>query len=209
MPREIRLDGPRTEARMFKTKKPRMRWHGGLGVKRRGVRPPRWLRGLNLGAALPLILVFGALGVWSHDFDAPIRAAGITGVASVIDGDTIEIHGRRIRLDRIDAPESGQTCFRNGTPERCGQIAANVLVAIIGGSVIECRSNGSDRYGRMLGVCYRGDLDINREMVKGGHAVAYTRYSWRYYPEELRARASGLGIWGTEFTDPETWRHSR
>jgi endonuclease YncB( thermonuclease family) len=94
-------------------------------------------------------------------------------------------------MDAKSSPRRRKTFFTGD------QIAANVLSAIIGGSVIECRSNGSDRYGRMLGVCYRGDLDINREMVKGGHAVAYTRYSWRYYPQELRARASGLGIWGT------------
>ncbi len=39
-----------------------------------------------------------------------------TGTASVIDGDTIEIHGQSIRLFGIDAPESQQTYLRDGHP---------------------------------------------------------------------------------------------
>lgn len=43
--------------------------------------------------------------------------ADIAGVASVIDGDTLEIHGHRIRLHGIDAPESAQRCRRpDSTP---------------------------------------------------------------------------------------------
>jgi endonuclease YncB( thermonuclease family) len=42
----------------------------------------------------------------------PADAAPIVGVASVIDGDTIEIHSVRIRLHGIDAPESRQLCTR-------------------------------------------------------------------------------------------------
>ena len=41
-------------------------------------------------------------------------AEDITGTASVIDGDTIDIHGTRIRLHGIDAPESRQTCLAVG-----------------------------------------------------------------------------------------------
>ena len=46
--------------------------------------------------------------------------ADIAGTASVIDGDTIEIHGQRIRFHGIDAPESAQTCVAGGEVWRCG-----------------------------------------------------------------------------------------
>ncbi len=53
--------------------------------------------------------------------------ADVAGVASVIDGDTIEVHGQRIRLHGIDAPESRQLCRLDGKPWQCGKDAANAL----------------------------------------------------------------------------------
>ncbi len=51
--------------------------------------------------------------------------ADAAGVASVIDGDTLEIHGQQIRFHGIDAPESRQLCRLDGTPWQCGKDAAN------------------------------------------------------------------------------------
>ena len=36
--------------------------------------------------------------------------ADVAGIASVIDGNTIKVHGQQIRFFGIDAPEGGQFC---------------------------------------------------------------------------------------------------
>ncbi len=48
----------------------------------------------------------------------------IIGTASVTDGDTIKIHGERIRLHGIDAPESRQLCRLNGSQSTTASIPA-------------------------------------------------------------------------------------
>ena len=45
----------------------------------------------------------------------PAATDVLAGVATVIDGDTLEIHGTRIRLHGIDAPESAQLCIETPT----------------------------------------------------------------------------------------------
>jgi endonuclease YncB( thermonuclease family) len=133
-------------------------------------------------------------------------AADLTGRASVIDGDTIEIHGQRIRLFGIDAPESRQTCEAEQQTYRCGQQAALALVDHIGQRTVACEERDVDRYGRMVAVCRVDGEDIGAWMVAQGWALAYSRYSRDYFDEELAARANKRGMWRGNFMRPWLWR---
>ena len=132
----------------------------------------------------------------------------IVGQASVVDGDSLEIRGERIRLFGIDAPEARQTCTRDGRPWRCGQIAAQRLEALIGGRNLRCEPEDIDRYGRVVAVCYEGEIDLNGALVAEGLALAYRDFSRRYVPDEDAARSAGRGVWarGVQFEPPWEWR---
>jgi endonuclease YncB( thermonuclease family) len=129
------------------------------------------------------------------------------GVASVVDGDTIEIHGQRIRLFGIDAPEGSQLCVRpNGERWRCGQQASFALADRIGRATVRCEHRDVDRYGRVVAVCFKGIEDLNGWMVANGWAVAFRRYSLDYVADEDAARGKRTNIWSGEFDMPWDWR---
>ena len=138
----------------------------------------------------------------------PLGSQTITGQASVIDGDTIEIHGTRIRLHGIDAPESSQTCTTQGKTYRCGQQAAFALADKIKGGTVECRKKDLDRYGRIVAMCLVSGEDINGWMVAQGWALAYRQYSMDYVGQEAQAKNLKLGIWQGEFEVPSDWRRN-
>jgi endonuclease YncB( thermonuclease family) len=139
--------------------------------------------------------------VASSSSDGPL-----TGRARIIDADTLEIGGERIRLLMIDAPESGQRCYVDGSPQRCGERASDALADWIDGRAVICVGSDRDRYDRLLARCAVDGADMGAWLVKNGHAIAYRRYGTRYICDEKRAADQNLGIWGTVFIAPETWR---
>lgn len=134
-------------------------------------------------------------------------ASSIQRTASVIDGDTIEIRGERIRLDAIDAPESAQLCLDSaGKGYRCGQKSALALADMIGRSMVSCVPKGRDLYKRVIAVCFKNETNLNAWMVAQGWAVAYRKYRIDYLPEEDEARLAQRGIWAGSFEMPWDWR---
>ncbi len=105
--------------------------------------------------------------------------ADVAGTAKVIDGDTIEVHGQRIRFHGIDAPESGQLCRLDGTPWQYSKDAANALADKIDHRPVACEDLGRDRYDRIIARCTVAGEDMGAWMVQPGLAQKHSGRSTR------------------------------
>jgi endonuclease YncB( thermonuclease family) len=136
------------------------------------------------------------------------NAETIAGRASIIDADTLEIHGQRIRILDVDAPESRQTCTRaDGLEWRCGQQAALALADWIGVRPVTCETARKDRYKRWLGRCSVASIDLAEWLASQGWAVPYkTCKCETIRAASTDAQAGKRGIWSGAFAMPWDWR---
>ena len=149
---------------------------------------------------------------------SPLFGIEIVGTPKIIDGDTLHINEHKIRFEGIDAPEIKQQCKKDylkvssiiGFTLRkdyyCGITSKKKLEEKIKNSKIKCISLSKDRYKRYLATCYKDKINLNKWMVRNGHAVAYKRYSKQYLNDERYAEENKLGIWKGSFLRPEKWR---
>ena len=124
------------------------------------------------------------------------------GRVSVVDGDTLELHGERIRLAAIDAPEARQSCLLGGKPWPCGRRAAFALADLVGTRTVTCRWRSRDRYRRAVATCEVGGTDLGGWLVEQGWALAFRRYGLAYLAQEGRARDARRGLWAGSFVPP-------
>ncbi len=137
---------------------------------------------------------------------SPASASIMTGPGSVIDGDTLDMTGTRVRLIGIDAPEARQSCTRAGEAWACGEEATANLGAIIAGQSLTCTAQGTDAYGRVLATCQTRTFDIGREMVRRGMAIALDEAAPDYHDAQSLARNLSFGLWSASFQTPRDWR---
>lgn len=122
----------------------------------------------------------------------------IVGLASVVDGDTIEIHGQRIRLSGFDTPESGSRCGDTNVY----QSASLALSDFVANRTVTCTPSGTDRYQRVTAICTVGGTDLGEYVVLQGWGRDWPRYSnGAYADEEEAARSSRRGLWGLQCPD--------
>jgi endonuclease YncB( thermonuclease family) len=137
-------------------------------------------------------------------------AAGddLTGQASIIDGDTLEIHGARIRLWGIDAPESSQLCRGDDSLQyRCGAKAANDLDAFITGRPVSCIPISLDQYRRTVATCSVGGTDLAEWLVGQGLALDWPQYSkGKFDTIQREAEHAGRGMWAGSYVEPWLYR---
>ncbi|MBU1211510.1 MAG: thermonuclease family protein [Alphaproteobacteria bacterium] len=166
------------------------------------------------GGIFAAVSMLGGVGPKAAGPMVPARPAieAISGAARVVDGDTIDVAGQRVRLEGIDAPESAQTCpgrYARGMlgPWRCGVAASLGLAKLIGSQAVACESHETDKYGRLVATCFVDGRDINREMVRLGHAWAFVKYSTTYVAEEAAARSAKAGIWASIERAQPAWEY--
>ena len=113
----------------------------------------------------------------------------------VLDGDTLKVAGKTIRLAHIDAPELSQRS-RWGVP--VGQLSARFLTTLALHRPLRIELLNKDIYGRWLGRVWLNQTHINLQMVLHGQAYAY---GFRKKPRGVfqwaqhLAKAKRRGLW--------------
>ncbi len=173
-----------------------------LNHKRRIFRSSVSPRGV-LAPVLAVALVVPA-GLWA--FDLASSAAGPRAAAmpqermvadadrvAVVDGNTLRLADRVVRLDGIIPPARGETCHGgNGAAFDCGVAAANALASLLRQGPVDCTLLGRDAAGRPVATCSAGGEQLNRAVVPAGWARAGDQ---ALRAEEQRARAEHRGLW--------------
>ena len=140
---------------------------------------------------------------------SPVRSGEIfeVNLDRVIDGDTVVVKGveyglSKVRLHAIDTPEKGQAHYLR---------SKKALENLLKKGKISLKKVTVDRYGRIVGELFVGNISINLKMIETGNAWCYEKYNNNidFTNAEKLARDKAIGIWAlpkSQQIAPWIWR---
>ncbi len=150
-----------------------------------------------------MLSLFGLVPLTEPEVVAPKEEVAI--VTTVIDGDTIDVTrsdgtAARVRYIGVDTPEP----YGDRAPD-CGAAEASEFNrTLVEGSEVQlvADTEETDQYGRLLRYVYVGETFVNAELVQAGWAdtmqiAPNTRHAREFRELRDRAKAAGVGVWGT------------
>ena len=200
-------------------RRPRRIFRSSLGRPARGV--PRLalnIRPLHLGIGAIAIAFLGLgalvtagpvipMNPFAGQPAPSVRVAASAADIAVVDGSTLRLAQRVVRLLGIETPERGQTCRTSVATDHslagfdCGAAATAALAALVRERPVACDVRDSDSMGRPLAICDAGGTELNLALVAGGWARAGSARTLAgakaedLKRAELLARSEHRGLW--------------
>ncbi|RKZ75025.1 MAG: hypothetical protein DRR19_29630 [Candidatus Parabeggiatoa sp. nov. 1] len=138
------------------------------------------------------------------------KADKVCEVLKIYDGDSMtlqcsgETEKTKVRMHCIDTPEMRQKPWSIQARDYLRSIAGNTVILV---------ELDKDRYGRIVGEVYSGDVNLNLAQVKAGKAAVYDAYceNPEYKAAEKEAIDAKLGIWSEPglHQTPWEWRKQK
>ena len=136
----------------------------------------------------------------------PAPSVAISGAAKALEGDLLEVDGKRVRLFGIDAPEIAQSCRVMIFSWSCGEDAREMLGALITDRTVTCTEMTRDIVGLPAALCRTESVRLNETMVRIGMALASPSEPRTFAADEAAAAHYGVGVWRSRFDKPWEWR---
>lgn len=127
-------------------------------------------------------------------------------VVKIYDGDTMTLQcpgyndQTKVRMYCIDTPEIAQKPWGYTARDHLRKIATDH---------VRVEQHDKDRYGRVVGEVFAGNVNLNLEQVRMGHAAVYEAYckSVLYQQAQTEARQAKRGIWAEPGLHQTPWEY--
>jgi endonuclease YncB( thermonuclease family) len=163
------------------------------------------------GGTAMCVVVLLAVGVPRELFGSAPREAPLQAAAAdvrVVDGGTLRLGERIVRLQALEVPERGRAICRDssGREQDCGAASAEAMARLVADRDLTCRIQGHDRQGRAIGLCSAAGTELAASQVAAGWALVDRGGQPALAAIEATARAARRGLWAAATPPPESWR---